>query len=265
MGPSYEEYTLMAGPLPHGKQFAQWTIDYLADSERITRKSFSALSNSPEFRRIYRNSFAGDAVISKLSSTHWRPRSHSMRCLILRIPFIVGVRQISLAAVELRRLIEITFWVIYFTDHPVEWAEFEANPSKGFHPSIEQPIRYCARRGLKLYVDYAAERFQSEPSGLAKIAVEDLRKLSAEINPIVHPAQLSTATRKPPPFENLGAADLSTFEQLQKAVFSASALALASLFRREFDKFPATYRAQFDWLIGDTLAKKIRAGNFGLP
>lgn len=121
------------------------------------------------------------------------------------------------------------------------------------------------RRGIKFYVDYAAERMAHELSGLATTAIDSLRKLSGQINPIVHPAHLSTGKRKPPSFDDLSVTALTEFSTLQKAVLSAASIALAALFRARFDHLPAMYRAQFDWLIGNTLASKLRSGNFGLP
>lgn len=254
----------MAGPLPHSKQFAEWAADYLSDAEQITRASFSALSTSPDFIRIYQNSFAVDAVISRLSTARWRPAPQAMRRLILRHPFVVATRQLSLAKVELRRLIELAVWVAYFSEHPVEWGEFEANPTAGFHPAPDQPIRYCAHRSIKFYLDYAAERLAAEPSGFGRSAVEELRRRASEINPIVHPAHLSTAARKQPPFEQLSPVELREFAEIQRAVYSSISFMLAAVFRSRFDKFPAMHRAQFDWLVGKPAARKVRQGPFGL-
>ena len=254
----------MAGPIPHGRQFAQWTEEYLNDAEEAIRKAFVALKSSSDFRAIYQNSFAAHAVLSKLVTTRWRPAAHGIRCLLLRIPFIVASRQISLATVELRRLMELTFWVVYFTDHPIEWSEFESNPAEGFYPSVDNPIRFCAHRSLKFYIDYSAERLAKEPSGVAKIAVEELRKLSNELNSVVHPAHLSATRRKAPPFENISATALAKFGRLQKNVFRCTSIILAAIFRKQFDAFPAMHRAQFDWLIGKKDALRVRAGPFGI-
>lgn len=254
----------MAGPLPHSAQFAKWTNAYLVDTENAIRSAIASLKTSVDFRAIYQNSFAAEAVLGRLCTSRWRPPGHGIRCLLLRIPLLVATRQISSAIVELRRLTEMTFWVCYFTDHPVEWREFESNPASGFHPAIDQPIRYCAHRGIKFYMDYTAERLAADPSNLGIESVQDLRNLVNELNSVVHPAHLSAAQRRPPPFEDISSTSLVKFSDLQHRVFAAVVIILSAVFRKQFDVLPAMHRAQFDWLIGTKRAKRLRSGSFGL-
>jgi hypothetical protein len=165
---------------------------------------------------------------------------------------------------ELRRFVELAAWTIYFTDHPVEWRSFEATPSAGMFPTLDQPIRYCAHRGLKFYLDYASERVDAEPSGIARAALSEIRTAKDELNAVVHPGKLSVTPGKIPPFESTTDSDLRTFADLQQKVFSNVCVVLGAMFRKEFDKMPPMHRAHFDRLIGNSTAKQIRSGDFGL-
>jgi hypothetical protein len=255
----------MAAPLPHTRQIGEWADQYLADAESKFAGLLKSLNGNSAFREIYWNSLGADAVLSKLAAVRWRPHSRSARSLILRIPLLAAVGQSSVAVVELRRLVELTFWTIYFTEHPVEWASFEATPTAGMFPAIDQPIRYCAHRGLKFYLDYGAERLEAEPSGLGSEAVKQIGIVKDELNAVVHPGKLSVSPGRIPPFEGTSDAELRRFAALQQKVFANICLALAATFRKEFNRLPAMHRAQFDRLVGSAIAKRIRSGAFGLP
>ena len=254
----------MAGPLPHTSQVDQWADDYLSDAESRFKQSIAKVRKTSAFREIYWSSLAADGIFEKLSTPQWKPQSRAGRSVILRIPLLAAAGQVSVAKVELRRLVELTFWTIYFSEHPVEWSSFKASPSDGFFPNIDKPIRYCAHRGLKFYLDYAAERFEQEPSGLAIEAVKQIRAAGDQMNAIVHPAQLSVTPGRIPPFEDVSESALRAFCKIQKSVCSNVCIALAAMFTQKFNKLPPMYRANFDRLIGSTTAKQLRSGAFGL-
>ena len=255
----------MASPLPHTSQVGQWADDYLVDADERVKRSFGGLKKSSAFREIYWTALAADGAFEKLSTPRWKPHPRAGRSLILRLPLLVAAGQVSVATIELRRLVELAFWTIYFTDHPVEWSSFSSSPGEGFFPTVDQPIRYCAHRGLRFYLDYASERFDADPSGLAKEAVKQIRRTGDQLNAIVHPAHLSVAPGKIPPFEDVSDVALRSFLEVENKIFGNVCLALAAFFRAKFDKMPPMYRANFDRLIGSAIAKQIRSGPFGLP
>lgn len=254
----------MAAPLPHSKQVAEWADQYLEDAHDRLSGLLESQKRSLAFRDIYWHSLSADAVIGKLSSSRWRPHSRSSRTLIIRVPFLAAAGQLSSAMIELRRFVELAFWTFYFTDHPVEWGSFEANPGEGFLQQPVQPIRYCAHRGITFYLDYAAERFDKEPSQIAVEAVEKIREAGKELNSIVHPAHLSVSPMRIMAFEDASDAELKAFGDLQRKVFGNSCICLAALFRQKFDRMPPMYRGHFDKLVGRVTAKRLRAGPFGL-
>lgn len=254
----------MAAPLPHTRQVERWADEYLADAQSKLSRLLTSLLGNSAFREIYWNSLGADAVLSKISITRWRPHSRSARSLVLRIPLLAAAGQTSVATVELRRFVELGFWIVYFTDHPVEWASFEATPAAGMFSALDQPIRYCAHRGLKFYLDYAAELLAAEPSGLGLEAVTTIRGVKDELNAVVHPGKLSISPGRIPPFEGIADAELRRFGNLQQKVLGNVCLILGAVFRKKFDRLPAMHRAQFDRLVGVKIAKQIRSGPFGL-
>lgn len=254
----------MSGPLPHTSELQAMADEYLADAVALLSKSLNSLRKTSQFRSVYRNSLAADAVLSKLLTQNVRPKASAARSLILRIPFLAGMGQIGVANIELRRFIEVIFWSIYFTDHPVEWESFERDPSRGYERDMRSPIQYCAHREAGFYADYAKERLRSEPSKLAVSAVESLRKNQSILNADVHPGKLTRAKTRIPPLEKDLPAVLKQFGALQKSVFSQSCILIAAVNRNRFNNLQASERAHFDWLVGSKAKKLIRGGPFGL-
>ena len=172
--------------------------------------------------------------------------------------------QISIAMVELRRFIELCYWSIYFTDHAVEWSHFASDPKQGFQNNLDNPISYCAHRGMHFYSNYAKERMKGEPSGIGLKAIISLRDITGELNEKVHPGSIASAGKKLPPIDDISEAALKSFGKIQKKVFLNVAILMAAFNRNQFNKLPPMHRAYFDWLVGATLRKAIRAGSFGL-
>lgn len=254
----------MAGPLPHTKDIRQMMEDYLEDSQGIVSQSFAVARRSPGFMAIYKTSLATDAVLSKLATSRMRPGLASLRSIDLRIPFVVAMRQTSVASLELRRFLELCCWTMYFTDHPVEWSHFVSHPKQAYQNSLEWPISYCARRGLSFYSRYVLELMKAEPSGVGLTAIGRLRQLLEELNAVVHPGTLACSKGKNPPIDDVSEKELRAFGKTQKAVFANACILLAAFNRRRFDKMTPMHRAFFDWLVGPKTSKTIRSGEFGL-
>ena len=254
----------MSGLLHHTKEIQSMTEQYLDDTKLITDESLARLRSSITFRQIYKTSLATDAVLSKLSTSKMRPNLKTLRSIDLRIPLLIAMRQTSIAIVELRRFTELCYWSIYFTDHCVEWEHFNSNPKQGYYNNIDNPISYCARRGMNFYSNYVIELMKKEPSGIAHKAVSSLRQISPELHYSVHPGSLAISRTKTPPVDDNSEQELKKFSKIQKTVFSNVCILLAAYSCTQFNKLPPMYRAYFDWLVGTKTKKYIRSSSFGL-
>jgi hypothetical protein len=168
------------------------------------------------------------------------------------------------ATVELRRFLECVFWCVYFSDHSVEWLDFESDPGRSIEPEVSKPISYNTHREPTFYRNYARERFLSEPSELAKQAVDELNVQYASLSAAAHGSSSVKHGRLIPPLTNFWEAELGRFAETYRTVASAGAITLAAFCRAQFDSLPPAYRGWFDWLVGGERAKKIRGGPFGL-
>jgi hypothetical protein len=254
----------MSSLLHHSKEIQNMSGQYLKDASSVINESLVTLKNSSAFQLIYRTSLAADAVLLKLSSKRMKPSLNTLRSIDLRIPLLVAIGQSSVATVELRRFMELCCWSIYFTDHSIEWAHFTSNPNRGFQNNIDNPISYCAHRGVSFYSNYVLELMKGEPSGIAHQAISSLMRISSELNATVHPGSIAILAEKSPPVDNISEQNLIKFNKIQKAVFSNSCILLAAFNRKKFNNLPPMHRSYFDWLVGAKLRKNIRAGAFGL-
>jgi hypothetical protein len=175
-----------------------------------------------------------------------------------------AIGQTSVAKAELRRFLELLFWTVFFTDHAVEWKEFQKQSGSGFARDQHKPISFSAHRELGYYFDYARELMEAEPSGLATDSLDRLREVSHRLNAAFHPGHLAIAKERAAPFEKPNAELLREFAKLHRAVFSNSCIIFAAYRRARFDVLDASSRAQFDWLVGAKARKRIRSGPFGL-
>jgi hypothetical protein len=254
----------MAAPHTHTKQIHAWASEYLDEVKNSVLPPLDSLKTSPGFREIYQISLAFDAVLIELGKASFKPTVESHRSIVLRVPLLVAIGQSSAATIEMRRLTELVFWTIYFKDHAIEWAHFLANPSDGYHPSVEQPIRYCAHRGSKFYIDYADERFGAEPSGLAKDSISQMRSVVSILNATVHPAHLAIGGSQAPPVESVSEISLKVVAKVWREISSNLAILLSSIYCDEFDHLQPVHRGHFNWLIGRERSKKLLSGPFGL-
>lgn len=243
----------------------QQVDDYVNELTTVSKACLASTRSTKLFEEVYSTSLSADVVLDQLDERSLRPHLGSARTIVLRVPMLVSLGQSSLGKVEMRRLVELTLWTVYFTDHPVEWARFGLGSGAGFSRNPRQPISYAARRELAHYFEYALELMESEPSGLGKYAVCQMKQLTRGLNASVHAGGLAQATSRMPPYDKVSDSMLKRFHRLQKNLFANCCLLLAAYRRPRFDRFDATARAHFDWLVGSKVRKAVRKGPFGLP
>jgi len=249
---------------PKAAQLAEQINSYVGNATSIVRASLAAAQASAPFSDVYHISLSTDAVLRGLTNAKLQPRLVAARSIVLRIPFLVGMGQQSVAMVELRRFVELVCWTVYFSDHRVEWQCFQQEPGVGFSQEGRKPISYAAHRELSYYVEYARELMQAEESGLAIEAVDGIKQASHQLNASVHAGQLASATVMKPPHEPISDAGLRRFSAVQRQVFANCCILLSAYCRPQFDKLNAVGRAHFDWLVGARVRKRVRQGPFGL-
>lgn len=254
----------MSSVLPHNAQIRADVTSYLGESRDIVTEISTELESSGDFRNIYKTCLACDSVLQKLSTSRETPRLSVARGLVQRVPLLATVGQLPACHNELRRFVEVVLWCIYFTDHPVEWHSFSTDPSRGFAKDISTPITFCAFRERAFYSNYADELFNREKSGIAATASSEISVIYNALNANVHAGHVATSTALRPAWDSLTNAQLNSLAKTQRACCSNACIVLAAYFRQRFDKLPPVHRAWFDWLVGSTLAKKIRAAHFGL-
>jgi hypothetical protein len=249
---------------PRSTQLRQQIDGYIAGASSIIRDSLAAAQPSAAFGDVYHISLSADAVLRGLTTPRLQPRLVAARSIILRVPFLLGIGQQSVAMVELRRFVELACWTVYFSDHPVEWRSFKAESEAGFSQDTRKPISYSAHRELGYYVEYARELMHSEASGLGLKAVDGIKQVSRELNASVHAGQMAHATVMKAPHEDISEAGLRKFGAVQRRVFSNCSILLSAYCRPQFDRLNAASRAHFDWLVGAKVRKEVRQGPFGL-
>jgi hypothetical protein len=225
----------------------------------LTRSKASA-----SFREIYRLSLAAESVLPVLVSRKLRPSISAIRNTSRRIPVLISMGQESLAKVELRRLMELVFWTVYFTHHPREWEHFDGKKLIGFTRDVSKPIGYAAHRDLNFYLQYAMEYMEAETSGEALKAIQDLDGAKKELNAAVHAGQIARTPNRQLPFDAIEEPNLVAFARILKRVLGSSLVVLMAFDKASFQKIPAGPRAYFDWLIGAQRSRAIRSKQFGL-
>ncbi len=254
----------MASILPNTNQVQQLTVNFLDDAQKAFSNSIYILKDSIGFRTIYRNSLATDAILSKLLRGESAPPQFAARRIVVGVPLLICVQQFGAAKIELRRFLELITWGIYFHDHHIEWERFKSRPTRGYYKEEKDPIEHSAHRDLEYYLNYAKSRVKADPSQLASQMVDKLRGIKGTLNEAVHPGAITELNTRSIPLDPINSTSLNEFANLQRSLFKYACLLLASIHRNRFDRFPAIYRAHFDWLIGKDLAKRVRSGPFGL-
>jgi hypothetical protein len=250
--------------LPHNAQIRADVVEYLAEVRDLVRDLTVDCETTSEYRNIYKNCLAADSVLQKLASSRAVPKLTVARGLIQRVPLLIASGQLPASCNELRRFMEIVLWCIYFTDHRIEWTAFARNPSRGFEKDLTTPITFCAFRERTFYSNYAQELFATEESGTALEAAREISRVYGQLNAKVHAAHVATMTRKKPAWDATNRHELSEFAITLNDVAANSCIMLSAFFKSRFDKLPPVHRAWFDWLVGSSRAKLIRAANFGI-
>jgi len=179
-----------------------------------------------------------------------KPSLFAACAVVQRVPLQILLAQVAAGRVELRRLIELTFLTVYFTDHPIEWAHFERTPGEGINTARDTPIAAAAHREPSYYASYVKELMVAEPSGLALGAARDLAVIFGMLSSSVHAASASLKILPDVPIGQLTSSEMSAFLRDYRAVAANAIIVLAAFRRRKFDSFPPAYRAWFDWLVG---------------
>jgi hypothetical protein len=255
----------MAGPMPHSKQIEEFSLDYLVTCKNEWTKQTNSIKSSIGFRKIYKTSLSTSIVFSQFTRVSLNPRISSVLSLTTHMPALIVMGQALAFQLFLRQLIELTFWTIFFSDHPREWDEFCTSPNAGYCRTLENPISYLAHRELGFYVNYAREYFQSEPSAEAIKAIEALDRLRAVLNAVIHPGSIAISLDlKNSVIDKISTEDLDKLSLLQRECLANASLLICAFSVKKFNHFSASARAHFDDLIGKTRAKKLRSGAFGL-
>lgn len=254
----------MVGPLPHTSEIQEMAEEFLGDALKFIQVLFGKMKATAEFRQVFKVCLATTAVLSKLGTRNMRPPLKAAQSIIRRVPVLVGTGQIGAAGIALRRFSELLFWTVYFTEHPVEWAEFESNPFSGYQQDKDLPIAYCAHRECGFYAKYAQERMGAEPSGLGVKAVDELRMVQKALNSNTHPGDVALGNLNGLPFDDVNQETLNEFCALLRSVVSPGCILTAAFAKARFDQLPPAHRAFFDWLVGSDRSKTIRRGSFGL-
>lgn len=249
--------------LPSTSVFASQIKSYIADTKAIVDSSITTAEKSALLTHIYKTSLATHTVLGALSTAKLKPSVSPARTIAVRVPLLVITGQSSAALTELRRFVELIFWTIYFTDHPIEFQEFTSG-SGAFSKDSAKPISFAAHRELSYYVAYARELMNKEPSGIALKAISAIESATKMLNSFVHAGRMARSTIKIPPYDSVEDKDLRDFGKLQRSTFSNCCIALAAYRRLQFNNMGAVSRAYFDLLVGSSIRKQIRGGPFGL-
>ena len=249
--------------LPHSSVIRKHTEEYLEDAEELAIKSISKLKKSTAYRNIYKTTLATDAVLSGLSEL-LTPHPSVLRSTIRKIPVHISLSQTKAAFFELRQFIETVYWVVYFSQHPVEWKAYIDGGTTGYTTDPTSPITYNSNREPSFYRNYARERFTKEPSGLSIKAVTVLASRYSDLCKIVHGSNEAIKKNLIPAFELPTSKELEKFIVVYRAIASAGCIVLTSFNVSDFDLFPPANRAWFDWLVSAKLSKKIKSAPYGL-
>lgn len=253
----------MATTLPHNKKVQQDVASYVTELRAEFERLLNILEGSAEFRNIFRVCWGCDVVLAGLSSRE-RPKLTAARSIVRRLPVLVGAGQLDAARWDLRRLIELVFWAVYFTDHAVEWQEFSSNPAGGYSIRSEEPISFCSHRERSYYANYAIELFRQEPSGIARETSQRLNQFASQLNAFVHAGREVNQKQIQVACDRLANSEIANYRKVHQDVCSMSCVVLAAILRPKFDRLSANERDWFDWLVGSSTNKRIRSGEFGL-
>ena len=253
----------MPSALPHSTVIATHLEDYLSDVQDAFEQAITNLPSSPHFRGIFKSSLAAHCALGSFAPDELlliRVAAGIAR----RIPLLLAARQVSLCYVELRRFVDVVAWYPYFREHPVEWEEFQRNPTTAYVRETDRPIAFSAHREVGWFFGYIRERFASEASGLVVEATDQISTPFGELSSHVHAAVGGTTGDLASPLDTVSPTILKAFQKTQRKILAAGTLIISGSRPNSLDLLPAVERAYFDWLIGSEWAKHIKAGPFGI-
>lgn len=254
----------MPRPPVHSALIAQQIKRYLDDLSNEVGRSRDQLPRSQEYRSIFKTSLATYLVARKLGQRQI-PLVKAAGGVARRLPLLIACRQVSLARVDLRRFAELVVAFTYFREHPVEWAERVKHPEHGFARENEDPIAYCAHREFGWYASYARERFTPAPCATIRQAIADMKTLYGSLSGDVHAAAATMpGGRLTEPLDSIAGSELRTISRTQRRMFSAGCILVGATRPHGLAPLDAVERGWFDWLIGGTRARSIRACHFGV-
>lgn len=216
-----------------------------------------------EFKQIYRKGMYAYNVLNA-----WSPNSRELleaaAGATRRSIALFSIRQYSLVYVELRRFIECIIWLSYFIDHPVEWEMFKGNPFRSWRDSPRKPIETAANAPINFYLRYLSERLSSEPSGLAKQAVDVFRNEYSLLSTYIHgarPAMEGTLTQM---YDREDHSQNKRMSSSCYKIFKSGCIILAALNITWLNNLNLRDRNYFDTLVSPSTARKIRGQSFGI-
>lgn len=253
--------------IPHSSEIRKHHAEFVGEL-KITTASFLDRANADsDLLSAFKLATAFYCVVQTFGKAGNSKLLDAAAGLARRSAVLMSIRQTSLVKVELRRLVECTVWFAYFVDHPVEYEEFERNPSRGWSDDRDRgPIETVACSQIGFFLRYAQERVgKGKPLEAAK-APERLRVEYGNLSRDVHGAlgalnRNATFSQAHDPYDGAVAADLCGAVD---RVLTDALLTIAMLRPEWIGKLPATERGWFDWLIGSENAKAVRGGSFGL-
>lgn len=254
----------MASTLPHNAAVREALLSYVQELKSEFESMLATLESSSDFKNVFKTVWATDEVLRGLTSNEV-PKLGAARSIIRRTPVLLSAGQLDGAKRELRRFIELVFWTVYFSDHPIEYEELCLNATDGIVGSLEEPIKFCAHRERVFYGRYASELMKREPSGKASVAVTELQRLATELNRYMHAGGAINRPGVHIACDTLSPQELSSYGVVHRKVCSCACVLLAGYKRRAFDRLSANQREWFDWLVGPARAKAIRSAEFGIP
>lgn len=252
----------MPSVLPHSSVIRAQSESYADELRGALDNHVSSRSATSDARSVYKVTLAADSVLARLATRRARPRLATHRAALRRTLPVFLAGQLEPARLVLRQLIELVFWTVYFSEHPVEWASFEANPVQGMKDA--GPISHAAHREPAFYRAYAKERFGGEPSGLAESAANELAREYGNLSMVVHAGPRSLIRGLGLALEEPASNELGGFRKVHRSICASTCIVLCASNKAQFDRLPPVHRAWFDWLIGTTRSKVLRSGPFGL-
>lgn len=252
--------------LIHSKKVRADHEEFLDQLSTATSASLSAAAKDTDQLHLFKCATATHTIFRGLAEVYSSKLLHAMGGIARRVAVLAAVRQVGLLRFELRRLIECTAWFVYFMDHPVEAEEFCDNPGGVFADFKQDPIAAGAHGPASFYRAYVTALLSGDPSGIGADAASELVRLYAALSSEVHPASIvvqpsATLSLASDRYDGVVAKQMA-FETRQ--VMSACALVLFAAMPEGLSRLDAIDREWFDWLVGATIAKKIRGERFGV-